>query len=200
MIRYLTLRHLALVGILPLAACVSVLPEPDTADALYRISPAPMSATLTSRVVIREPEAPRLFAGNAIASEAADGSLRLIPRVEWADAATRMLQIALLDSLGTGAEDEGIALAASAGLRGDFELAWRVANFVVAGRQAHCQLELTLLDGRSRDVISRMRVTAQAEASGDGSRQRAQALAAAGQSCVRKAADYVAATAIPSSE
>ena len=176
-----------------LSACISVLPEPETADALYRLRPVEASHALAADIIIREPEASRLYAGRAIASEAADGSLRLIPRVEWADAATRMLQIALLDSFAAGTETTGSASASSAGLHGDYELSWRISDFVVAGSTARCQLELTLLDGGTRRVISQKTVRTSSEAGSNGSRDRAMALSDAARSCVSQAADYIAA-------
>ena len=183
-------------GLTLLGNCVSVLPAPETAEALYRISPATETYMVSMSVIIREPDASRMFAGRSITSQAVDGSLRLIPRVEWADTATRMLQIALLDTLEPAKDSTDAAvLASDTGLNGDIHLAWRIIDFVVDGSNARCQLELTLLDGQNLAVISQTSVSTHAVAVSDGSRDRAIALSEAARECVSEAAIYVAATA-----
>ena len=87
-----------------LAACVSVLPEPKVPEGLYRFAPMETVYDLEDSVIVREPDASRLVAGRAIASEDSSGALRLVPNVEWTDSSTRLMQMAMLDALqGQGA-------------------------------------------------------------------------------------------------
>ena len=189
-----------LTGLCLLSACVSVLPQPKPAAALYRIAPSADKYSVSARIVINEPDAPRLLAGRAIASVRSDGTLRLIPRVAWADTATRLLQVALLDSLEPAdGQSQAAVLASATGLQGDYQLSWRIVDFVVDDLTARCDLELTLLDGSSRAVIVQHAISTRNVAASNGSQARASALSVAGRDCVREAAAYVAAAASPSS-
>lgn len=180
-----------LAGAAALAGCVSVLPEPDAPGALYRFGPMPATHQLSAVISIREPDAPRLFGGRAIASQAPDGSLRLVPGVEWADRATRMFQLSLLDTLDSSAG--GAAISASEARAGDYVLSWRISDFSLTGDTARCQLELTLIPEMPDGVVAQTGVTNTATASGRSASARAQAMAEAGRGCVREAADFVAA-------
>lgn len=179
-----------LAGAAALAGCVSVLPEPEAADALYRFGPMPATHQLSAVVSVREPDAPRLFGGRAIASQASDGSLRLVPGVEWADRATRMFQLSLLDALGSSAN--GAAISASEARAGDYVLSWRISDFSLMGDTARCQLELTLIPETPEGSMAQTGITNTATASGRSASARAQAMAEAGRECVRQAADFVA--------
>lgn len=178
-----------LAGLAALGGCLSVLPEPDAPGALYRIGPVEASSQLAAHVVIREPDAPRLFAGRDMVVEGADGGLRLVAGAEWAGRYTRLVQIALVDALSGG---EGMALEASSGAPGDYELAWRVSEIAVSGNMARCALDLTLLDGRTRAPVAAAKVSGEGSLSGNGPGERAQALSAASRACVAEAAAFVA--------
>ncbi len=187
-----------LIGLAALGGCLSVLPEPSAPGALYRIGQMETSSQLAAHVVIREPEAPRLFAGRDMVVEGADGGLRLVAGAEWAGRYTRLVQIALIDSLSGG---DGMALEASSGAPGDYELSWRVSEIAVSGNRARCALDLTLLDGRTRAPVAAAKVSAEGRSSGNAPGERAQALSVASRACVAKAAAFVAtnASAVPSS-
>lgn len=181
-----------------LTACVSFLPEPEAPEGLYRFGPMPVHQAVEANVAVREPEASRLFGGRVIASEDAGGALRLVRGVEWADNATRLMQVAMLDALGDGGE--GVAVAFESGVLADYELVWRVEDFTLAGTQAHCSLEATLVDARSRKVISQTNVTSSASASGSSNAARALALAEAGRACVGDVSAFVAEKAVKEDE
>ena len=93
-------RLVLLLAATSLTACVSVLPEQKAPEGLYRFGPMDALHMIDASVVVREPEASRLFGGRAIAAEDSSGALRLIKGVEWSDSATRLMQVALLDTLG----------------------------------------------------------------------------------------------------
>lgn len=173
-----------------LAACVSILPEKKAPEALYRFGPMESMHALDASIVIREPEASRLVGGRAIAAEDRDGALRLVKGVEWTDSATRMMQVALLDTL--GGSDGGIAVASDTGAPTDYELAWRISDFTLSGTTARCRIEATLLEGRSRKVLAQTNVSTTAIALDSGNAARAKALTDAGRACVSDVAAFVA--------
>ena len=172
-----------------LSACVSVLPKPEPPEGLYRFGAMSERLTVDATVSIHEPEASRLFGGRAIASEGSGGALRLVRGVEWADNATRLMQVAMLDALGD--EGQGVAVAFESGVLAEYELVWRVEDFTLAGTLARCSLEATLVDARSRRVIAQTNVASSTQASGSANADRALALAETGRACVGKVAAFV---------
>ena len=172
------------------ASCLSVLPEPKSAKALYRLGPIAASQTVSATILVREPEAPRTFAGRAIAAESPDGALRYVPGVEWADNITRMMQLALLDSL--QGIDGAVVLAYDTAAPGDYELDWRLSDFVLFGDEARCKVEVTLLDGRTRAPVAQELISARVAVSGTDNPSRTRALAEAARQCVADTAAFVA--------
>ena len=181
---------ISLMSLTMLQGCLSVLPEPETPSGLYRLGEIEPSATLTRSLVVRQPEGGRVYGGKALAAEGADGALRLVRGVEWAEPASRMLQIGLLDAF---SPDGGLAVAKGMGAPADLELAWRMADFSVSGTTARCELELTLLDGRDRIALMQKRVEANAAAQSNKAADRAHALVQAARDCVYQTADIIAA-------
>ena len=173
-----------------MGGCVSVLPEPEVPNGLYRLGEIAPSVSIDKNIIVREPEGSRVFAGRTIASESEDGVLRLMRGVEWAQPAARMLQIGLLDSFQT--EGEGVAIAKGVGAPGDLEIAWRMSDFAVAGTRAVCELQVTVLNGRNREPIKQRRIEAGVAASSDRTEDRAQALAQAARDCIQQTAEFVA--------
>lgn len=180
----------AVVSLVALSACVSVLPEKKTPDALYRFGPMDAAHTVSASIMVREPDASKLFSGRSIAAEGVDGGLRLVNGVEWADSATRMMQIALVDSL--GGQGDNVAVTSTTGAPTDYEIAWRISDFTLRGLTARCRVEATLLEGRSRSVLDQTLVKASATATSDRNGDRAKALADAGRACVGDVAAFVA--------
>lgn len=172
-----------------LSACVSILPEQKAPEGLYRFGPMEALHMIDASVVIREPEASRLFGGRAIAAEDLSGALRLVNGVEWSDSATRMMQVALLDTLGS--ENGGVAVASDTGAPTDYELAWRISDFTLSGIEARCRIEATLMDGRSRKVLAQTNVSTKAIALDSTNASRAKALTDAGRACVSDIAAFV---------
>jgi ABC-type uncharacterized transport system auxiliary subunit len=177
-----------------LSACVSVLPEQKAPEGLYRFGPMEALHMIDASVVIREPEASRLFGGRAIAAEDSSGALRLVNGVEWSDSATRMMQVALLDTL--GGSNGGVAVASETGAPTDYELAWRISDFTLSGTTARCRIEATLLEGRSRKVLAQTNVSTTAIALDSKNAARAKALTDAGRACVSDIAAFVAERAV----
>jgi cholesterol transport system auxiliary component len=177
-----------------LSACVSVLPEQKAPQGLYRFAAPATTYPLEAVVAVREPEASRLFGGRAIASEDQAGSLRLVRSVEWADNATRLMQVAMLDALDD--KGDGVAVAFESSVQSDYELVWRVEDFTLAGTLARCRLEATLVEAGTRKVVAQTNVAAEAPATGSSNADRAQALGTVGRDCVGQVAGFVSEKAV----
>lgn len=190
MIRAVKLTVLAAVLPALLGACVNVIPQPETPEALYRFGPMESAHTLNATLVVREPEASRLFSGRAIAVEDATGALRIVRGIQWTDSATSMMQSALLDTL--GGQGNHVAVPSDTGAPARYELAWRISDFTLRGDTARCRLEATLLEGRRRSVLSQTTVATSAVALNSSNPARAKALTDAGRACVSEVAAFVA--------
>jgi len=177
--------------VLGLSACVSVLPEQPKPKALYQIAGPATKIALSSHIVIREPDAPRLFASRNIAAKGPQDGLRVVEGIAWADRMTRLLQVAMVEAFSS--DGAGLAVDDATGVSGAAELYWRVADFTLEGNEGVCELQLTLLDGRTRQPLAQTKVNARAASTSDKVQARAKALADAGQACVDKAAAFVAA-------
>lgn len=175
------------------AACVSVLPEQNVPSALYRIAASDAAYELQTGLIVREPDAPRVLAGQGMVSESADGGLRIVSGAEWAGRSTELLQLALIDRFPPSGEMEGgYALPAASGPSGDHELVWRIVDLTLAGQSARCELDLTLIERASQTPVASTRVNGTATASGSSASARAGALSDAAGACVDAAARFVA--------
>lgn len=192
----MALRPLALLASLAvLTSCVSVLPEQQTPNALYRLGDIPAVANLSANLVVREPMAERVLGGQDMVVEDSGGGLRLIQGVEWAGRLTRLMQSGLIDAL--AGEGDGIAIAELAGAPGQYELSWRIKDLtLMTGGEADravCALDLTLMEGRSRAPVAQGKVRTDIVVSGRTSERRAQALSQAARDCLAEAAVFVSA-------
>jgi cholesterol transport system auxiliary component len=181
-------------ALVALPACVSVIPEPEVPEGLYRFGAMTETYPVETVVAVREPEASRLFGGRVIASEDGAGALRLVRGVEWADNATRLMQVAVLDALDDAGA--GVAVALETGARADYELVWRIEDFTLAGTLARCDLEATLVEANTRKVVAQTNVSSSANANGSTNAARALALAEAGRACVGQVAGFVSERAV----
>ncbi|MEM7768364.1 MAG: ABC-type transport auxiliary lipoprotein family protein [Pseudomonadota bacterium] len=172
-----------------LSACVSVLPEPTVADALYRIPVPDPVHVLDTDVLVHEPDAPRVFAGGEIASEASDGGFRLVPGAEWADRPTRLLQGVLIDAFDpTG---RGSAFSAPGLSTARLELSWRVVDLHLTEAGAVCRMVVSLHAVDERQMVARETVSASRQAPGGGGENRIAALQSAATDCVDQTAAFI---------
>lgn len=180
---------LGIAAAVALSACVSVLPEQPKPKALFDIAAAHGSVPLAANVVIREPDAPRLFASRNITSTGAGGGYQVVPGISWVDRSTRLLQITMIDSFATSGE--GLAVDDAAGISTDAELYWRVTELTLEGNEGVCGLQLTLLDGSTRQPLAQTIVSSRSPSEGKGPQSRANALSAAARDCVAQGARFV---------
>ena len=175
-----------------LGACVSVLPEPQTPDALYRVDAQQKLDGLAHHLIVREPEAPRLIAGQGMVSEGADGGLRLIPSVEWSGSATRQIQLAMIDSFAVG--ERGNALLPELGVVANYELATQLKTLSLAGETARCVMTVSVITSAERSLLALTEVRTTEQANSDSNRDRALALRAAASACAAGAAQFAVAS------
>lgn len=180
-----------------LSGCLSVLPEPATPDALYRVEAAQKFDGLSEHLIVREPEAPRLIAGQGMVSEGADGGLRLVPSVEWSGSATRQIQLAMIDSFQVG--DAGNALLPEMGVSARFELGSQLKTLSLRGNTARCVMTLSLVTTSDRQLVALTEVSASKTADSDRNRDRATALREAASDCAAQAAQF-AVSSMPSAD
>lgn len=172
-----------------LGGCVSVLPDPGTPDVLYDIDPAEQRA-LSAHIIVRQPDAPSLYAGQALVSEDETGALRLLPSAEWAGSMTRQLQLALVDSFAPSAD--GTAMLPEAGTFAPYELSVRVIALNLRGRNAMCETRATVIQQNGRLITAQQLISETVTASDDTSLTRARALKSAAEACVASIAAFAA--------
>jgi ABC-type uncharacterized transport system auxiliary subunit len=196
--------RLRLVAILALGfaagGCLSVLPEPEIPSALISL-PADRAAApadpLRADVSVYPPDSSRAFAGVDMAVRA-EQEMVYLGDVRWADAAPRLLQNAVVDSLAK-AKGEGRAVTAQQGARVDYEVRWRIVD-LSAGRETspvNVEVAASLLDSMSRRVVAQQTFTATGTPADRAPRARAAALAIAAQSVADQVAAFVAQNAAP---
>jgi cholesterol transport system auxiliary component len=180
-----------------LTGCLSVLPEPATPDALYQVEATQKFDGLSQHLIVREPEAPRLMAGQGMVSEGADGGLRLVPSVEWSGSATRQIQLAMIDSFEVG--DAGNALLPEMGVSASYELGSQLKTLSLRGDTAQCVMTISLVTTGNRQLVALTEVSATQTAQSSRNRDRATALREAASDCAAQAARF-AVSAMPQSD
>lgn len=198
MMRVRILPVLALSAVL--GGCVSVLPAPKVPSALIALpadrAQAPASP-LQADVSVYPPDSTRAFAGADIAVRT-DQELVYLGDVRWVDAAPRLLQNAVVDSL-TKAGGNGRAMTAQIAARVDYEVRWRIVD-LSASRDAgpvRVEVAVSLLDAVTRRVVAQNTFSATGSPSDRAPRARAAALALAMQSVADQVATFVAQSAQP---
>jgi ABC-type uncharacterized transport system auxiliary subunit len=183
-----------------LGGCLSVLPEPKIPSALIALpadrAQAPADP-LQADVSVYPPDSTRAFAGVDIAVRT-DQEMVYLGDVRWVDAAPRLLQNAVVDSL-SKAGGNGRAVTAQIGARVDYEVRWRIIDFS-ASRDAgpvRVEVAVSLLDALTRRMVAQDTFSATGALSDRAPRARAAALALAAQSVADQVATFVAKSALP---
>lgn len=177
------------------AGCLSFLPEPEIPSALIALpadrAQAP-AEPLQADVSVYPPDSSRAFAGVDIAVRS-EQEMVYLGDVRWADAAPRLLQNALVDSLDK-AEGAGRAVTAQQGARVDYEVRWRIVDLSAGRETAPVNVEVvaSLVDATTRRVVAQQTFSAAGSPSDRAPRARAAALALAAQSAADQVAVFVA--------
>lgn len=171
-----------------LGGCVSVLPEPEAPEALYRIEPMREKRELAANMVVREPHAPAILAGQAMASVDQDGAVRLMPSVEWAGRSTRQFQLALVESFSTSGA--GAALLPETAILADYELSTRLEVFELRQGFASCEITMMLLSDGGKSLAAQHSAAVIEPSDSDRTVDRAIALKRAGDKCVDQVAKF----------
>lgn len=194
------LRFAAILALgLAAGGCLSVLPEPEVPSALIAL-PAeratPPADPLQADVSVYPPDASRAFAGVDIAVRW-EQEMVYLGDVRWVDAAPRLLQNALVDSLDKAA-GAGRAVTAQQSARVDYEVRWRIVDLSAGRDVAPVRVEVaaSLLDSTTRRVVAQQTFTATGSPSDRAPRARAAALALAAQSVADQVAAFVAKNAV----
>lgn len=169
-------------------ACVSVLPEPEAPEALYRVEAVSELSGLSQDLIVREPEAPRLISGQNMISEGADGGLRVVRGVEWSGPSTRQIQLAIVNSFKIG--EAGNAVLPEIGVLAEFELASQLKVLRLRGDTGMCEMAVSLISSRDRSLLARTQITARQEARSGSARDRALALKDAASDCAAQATQF----------
>lgn len=125
---YLKLALMA--ALMATSGCVSVLPDPEPANAIYRLSmPAPKLNAAISAPIIRidQPAAARMVGTRKIIVSPDAQRLAIAGGAEWADALPNMVQKALVDKMASRADMIGVM--PSAGARADYRVHMNIDNF-----------------------------------------------------------------------
>jgi ABC-type uncharacterized transport system auxiliary subunit len=188
---------------LALSGCVSILPEPQTPDALVSLPPtraAAPASPLQADVNVYPPDASSAFAGTDMAVRR-EQEIVYLSSMKWADAPARLLQGAVVDALAAGG-GPGRASPAQIGARSEFDLRWRIVDLSIGGdgAPAVAAAQATLTNARDRRIIAQHTLRAEADAGSGAARDRAAALGEAAQALANQVAAFVAeATPAPAS-
>jgi len=195
------IRSLALIVLaLPLAGCLSVLPQPVVPIALISL-PADRAQTpadaLQADVAVYPPDSSRAFAGIDIAVRQ-NQEMVYLADVRWADAAPHLLQNAVVDALSKSG-GSGHAAPAQLGASVDYDVRWRIVDLSAGYETApvHVEVEVSLLDSATRRMVAQQSFKADGVPTDKAPRARAAALAIAAQSVADQVAAFVAKTVKP---
>lgn len=183
-----------------LGGCFSVLPEPQIPSALISLpadrAQAPADP-LRADVSVYPPDSTRAFAGVDIAVRT-DQEMVYLGDVRWVDAAPRLLQTAVVDSLAK-AGGNGRAVTAQIGARVDYEIRWRIIDLSASRDTGPVRVEVavSVLDALTRRMVAQESFSATGAPSDRAPRARAAALALAAQSVSDQVAAFVAKAALP---
>jgi len=189
----------ALLSVVLLPGCFSVLPEPFTPSALIALpadrAKAP-SVALQADVAVYSPESMRAYAGVDIAVRNAQEVI-FLSDVRWSDNAPKLLQGAVVDAL-TKASGPGRAVPAQVGADVDYDVRWRIVDLSTGPETSPVRVEVqvSLLDSVTRRTVAQRSFKAEGLPSDRAPRARAAALAIAAQDVADQVAAFVTETAV----
>ncbi|HVZ99103.1 MAG TPA: ABC-type transport auxiliary lipoprotein family protein [Caulobacterales bacterium] len=155
----------ALLSALLLSACVSLLPKPGPAPAMFVLEAGGVARAeggpVNVVVAIAPPQGPRTILGSDLVWRDGD-QLAFVADTQWAARADDALQTLVTQTL---ARQGRVAAAVESGqARADYEVRWNVLNFEIDGAsmQARFNANVTLVEALSRRVVASELISAEA--------------------------------------
>ena len=154
-------RYLFVVALIPLAGCVSVLPEAPKPPRIYTMSAASSPVGVRSEpsslvLAVAAPNGARALMGAEMVWRT-NGVIAYVDQVEWAGRTPDLLQALLVDTLDAQGLVRG-GVRAGSGVRADYEIQWDIAAFEIHehdGRlEAHMGGTARLVETRTRELIA----------------------------------------------
>lgn len=192
-------KVIVLIGAIGLSGCFNVLPEPDPANSIYRLSSNYEKATFNSNapiVRIETPSADRLVATRRIVVSPDANRLAVAGGAEWADSLPKLVQKSMVDILASKPEVTGII--PRVGAKADYRIHINIDNFEARfdnGPQAAPMIIVaytaSFAKSGSRDLMGTRQFTANQRASGYNVSQIVSAMNAANNKTLVEMSDWV---------
>lgn len=149
--------------VLPLSACVSVLPEAGPAPDIYQIhditAPAAIAGHERMPILLPVIRAPRMLKNNRVALVKPDGTYAYANSARWAGAAPEMLQALIASAV--NAQNTQVAVYPGEGVDTRYELHVHATDFeavydqgLEAAPLAKVTLRASLVDRKSRSLVA----------------------------------------------
>lgn len=149
--------------VLPLSACVSVLPKPGPAPDIYQLhafaAPASIAGKDRQSILLPVVQAPRTLKNNRVALVKPDGTFAYANSARWVGATPEMLQSLIASAM--NAESSHVAVYPGEGVDTRYELHVRVRNFeavydqgLQSAPQARVNLRASLVDRKTRSLVA----------------------------------------------
>ncbi len=175
-------RALFLASLLPLAGCISLLPEPPPPPQIFALEAqnvAPLDGPRIDAVVgVAQPVGERAILGADVIWRTGD-QIAFVDQMQWSNRAEFALQAMLVETLSR--QNRFAAATRSGETRAEYEIRWDVLDFEVReeAMQARFVADVRLVQSPGRRIIASETVTAEAPVSGRSQTAAAQALARA---------------------
>jgi len=194
-----TTKIIALTAMLGLSSCFNVLPEPDPANSIYRLSSNIQKADFNSRapiIRVETPSADRLVATRRIVVSPDANRLAIAGGAEWADSLPKLVQKSMVDILSSKSEVTGII--PRVGAKADYRIHINIDNFEARfdnGPEAAPMIMVaytaSFAKSGSRDLLGTRQFKANQRASGIYVSQIVSAMNAANNNTLTELSDWI---------
>ncbi len=192
-------KILSLSAVFGLGGCFNVLPEPDPANSIYRLSANVQKADFKSTapiIRVETPSADRLVATRRIIVSPDANRLAVASGAEWADSLPKLIQKSMLDVLASKSEVTGIV--PRVGAKADYRVHINVDNFEArfdngpnAAPNIIVAYTASFAKSGSRDLMGTRQFTTTQRASGINVSQIVSAMNAANNNTLGEMADWI---------
>ncbi len=192
-------KIIAVTSALGLSGCFNVLPEPDPANSIYRLTSNIQKAGFNVRapiVRIETPSADRLVATRRIVVSPDANRMAVAGGAEWADSLPKLVQKSMLDILASKPEVTGII--PRVGAKADYRVHINIDNFEARfdnGSEAAPMIIVaytaSFAKSGSRDLLGTKQFTTTQRSSGINVSQIVSAMNAANNDTLSKMSDWI---------